>query len=273
LKARSDVGRESVKGKSQPPEDDAVRGRLPPFHEGWSWFLDVDGTLLDFAQHPDQVLVSADLRHLLHAVAGCAGGALALVSGRPVEALDRMFTPLRLPAAGQHGAERRDALGVLHRLDATFSNLDHVRGELRRAIAGMPGVLLEDKGMTLALHYRLAPDRAEALRATMRALLVALGDEFVLMEGKMVLELRPTGKDKGLAVRDFMGELPFRGRTPVFVGDDVTDEDGFAMVAALGGHAVKVGPGDSLAPWRLNDAAAVRAWLAAWADTVCRRGG
>jgi trehalose 6-phosphate phosphatase len=247
--------------------------RLPPLERHWAWFLDVDGTLLEFAQRPDAVIVPADLRQLLQMVAACAGGALALVSGRPVAALDALFAPLRLPAAGQHGVERRDAQGVLHRLDATLDNLDHVRAELRTLAARMPGVLLEDKGMTLAVHYRQAPEREPELRAAMRALLLALGDEFVLLEGKLVLELRPTGKDKGLAVRDFMAEPPFRGRTPVFVGDDVTDEDGFAVVSALGGHAVKVGAGSSLAPWRLADAPAVRLWLTAWADAVCGRRG
>jgi trehalose 6-phosphate phosphatase len=258
------------------PGADRGRGfldRLPPLQDDWAWFLDVDGTLLEFAEQPDAVVVPVDLRQLLQTVAAFAQGALALVSGRPVAALDRLFAPLRLPLAGQHGAERRDAQGVLHRLDATLANLDHARDELRVMAAGIRGVLLEDKGMTLALHYRRAPDRAPELRAAMRALLLSLGDEFVLMEGKCVLELRPTGKDKGLAVRDFMSEPPFRGRTPVFVGDDVTDEDGFAVVSALGGHAVKVGPGDSLAPWRLADAAQVRTWLTAWADAVCKRGG
>jgi trehalose 6-phosphate phosphatase len=246
---------------------------LPRFRSDWAWFLDVDGTLLEFAQHPDEVVVSDELRGLLRTVAECAGGALALVSGRPVQALDRLFVPLWLPVAGQHGAERRDAQGGLHRLDATLANLDHARCELRALVAGMPGVLLEDKGMTLALHYRQAHGRGPELRAAMRALLHSLGDEFVLMEGKFVLELRPTGKDKGLAVRDFMSEAPFRGRVPVFVGDDVTDEDGFAVVSALGGHAIKVGPGDSLAPWRLADAAAVRAWLTAWTEAVCGQHG
>jgi trehalose 6-phosphate phosphatase len=245
---------------------------VPPFERDWAWFLDVDGTLLDFAQHPDEVVVSADLIELLRAVAGCANGALALVSGRSVRTLDRLFAPLKLPVAGQHGAERRDARGELHRMDATLANLDHARTELHRVAASMPGVLLEDKGMTLAAHYRQAPDRADSVRAAMRALLVTLGDEFALIEGKQVLELRPTGKDKGLAVRDFMGEAPFRGRVPVFVGDDVTDEDGFAVVVALGGHAVKVGTGDSLAPWRLSETAEVRSWLAAWLDAVRGQG-
>jgi trehalose 6-phosphate phosphatase len=129
--------------------------------------------------------------------------------------------------------------------------------------------VLEDKGVNFALHFRSAPELGEQTQAAVRGLARELGGEFEVQLGKMVVELRPSGKDKGVAISEFLAETPFRGRTAVFVGDDLTDEIGFELINRVGGHSVKVGPGESAARWRLADAAAVRAWLR---DFVARSG-
>jgi trehalose 6-phosphate phosphatase len=131
-----------------------------------------------------------------------------------------------------------------------------------RAMNGKSGLLLENKELSLALHYRRAPRLAAYAHRLARSLLPSLGHTFCLQRGKYVVEIRPAGKDKGAAVLEFMREPPFRGRTAVFVGDDLTDELGFRTVNRLGGHAVKVGRGATAARWRLRDVRAVREWLA-----------
>ena len=238
---------------------------LPPPAGDWALFLDIDGTLLEHAARPHEVQVAAPVFRLLEALLRATHGALALISGRAIDDIDALFSPLRLPVAGQHGAERRDAAGRLHLYRVPAASLRLAAAQLGEFVARHDGVLLEDKGQNLALHYRLAPQAAGAARAALRAAAAQLGGEYEMLEGKMVVELKPAGCDKGAAIGEFMAEAPFAGRTPVFVGDDVTDEFGFGVVNRLGGHAVKVGPGASAARHRVADAAAVRAWLAQWA--------
>lgn len=234
----------------------------PPSPETGAYFLDVDGTLVGIAATPDAVTVEPVLRELLARLNETCGGALALISGRAINVLDRLFAPLRLAAAGQHGAERRDAEGKLH------SHAIHARGlaEVRAAAAAFagrhPGVVLEDKGLSLAVHFRQAPAAEPALRALLERTVAECAGQVVLQPGKMVLEAKPAGRDKGTAIAEFMREPPFRGRVPVFVGDDVTDEFGFTVVNRLGGLTVKVGEGASRARLRLADVREVREWLA-----------
>jgi trehalose 6-phosphate phosphatase len=239
--------------------------RLPPFAADWAIFLDIDGTLLEYAERPDAVRVGEALFRLLEALLRGAGGALALISGRAVADVDALFAPLRLPVAGLHGAERRDAAGHLHRHHIPGEPMRRVAARIGEFAARHAGVVFEDKGQNLALHYRLAPGAAGAAQAALRDAATQLGAEYEVLEGKMVVELKPAGRDKGVAIEEFMAEPPFAGRTPVFVGDDVTDEFGFGVVNRLGGHAVKVGAGDSAAGYRVADAAAVRDWLGQWA--------
>jgi trehalose 6-phosphate phosphatase len=168
---------------------------------------------------------------------------------------------LRFPVAGQHGLERRDIAGRLTRPEGPSRDLVAARDLLTSVVGRYPDLLFEDKGLSLALHYRRAPQLASHVHRVVRSLASRLGPGWVVQAGKRVVELKPAGRDKGAAVRDFMEEPPFTGRTPVFVGDDQTDEHGFAMVNRLGGHSVKVGPGPTAARWRLPDVAAVRAWL------------
>lgn len=136
------------------------------------------------------------------------------------------------------------------------------RARITEAAARHPGLWLEDKDLSLALHYRGAPGLAAEAHRLMTEVQAEAGPAFCLLTGKGIVELKPAGRDKGMAVQEFMQEQPFRGRVPVFVGDDVTDEYGFKMVNQLGGHSVKVGPGPTDARWRLRDVRSVRSWLA-----------
>lgn len=215
---------------------------LPEWDPRWALFLDVDGTLLDIESHPGDVRAGPQLREILGRVGRAVGGALALVSGRSIASLDRIFTPLVLPAAGLHGLERRGPDGRVHYPEGFVARMSDVRQRLTRFVESRPGLLLEDKGAAMALHFRNAPRLEDESRQAMQAAAGALGDDFHVQQGKMVLELKPTGEDKGTAIRAFMTESPFAGRVPVFIGDDVTDEDGFRVVNELGGHSVRVGP-------------------------------
>ena len=192
-----------------------------------------------------------------------AGGALALVSGRSLVAIDELFAPLKLAAAGQHGVERRDARGRVHRGSYPRDRLQRAAEAVRDFAAAHDGLVFEDKGASFALHYRLAPALEQAAREVMRGAAKKLGDWVEIQLGKMVIELKPAGRDKGMAIGEFLREPPFAERTPVFIGDDVTDEDGFRVVNRAGGHSIKVGEGRTQARWQVSDPAAARAWLEA----------
>jgi trehalose 6-phosphate phosphatase len=235
--------------------------RLPPPQPNWAYFFDLDGTLVELTDSPAGVHLDPDLRALIEALSRSTGGAVALISGRSITDIDRLLPDLRLPVAGQHGIERRDAAGRVSRHAFPSHALDRVRQALSSAAARHRGLELEDKGLSLALHYRRAPRLAGFTHRLMRSLASQLGTQYCVQGGKRVVEMKPAGKDKGIAVQEFMEEDPFRRRTPVFVGDDVTDEYGFATVNRLHGHSVKVGPGRTAARWRLPDVRTVRAWL------------
>jgi len=235
-------------------------GRPPTPQCDWAYFFDVDGTLADLAETPGAVRVSEELRRSLEALHQCAGGAVAILSGRPLAEIDRLFPQAQLPASGQHGAERRNAEGHAIRHQPT-RDLAPIRERLAHAIVDKPGLLLEDKGLSLALHYRRAPLLEEFVQRTMDALLPELGDEYGIQIGKSVVELKPSGRDKERALLEVMAEPPFVGRTPVFVGDDATDEFAFETVNRLGGLSIKVGTGDTAARWRLEHVQAVQQWL------------
>lgn len=228
---------------------------------GWALFLDIDGTLLDLAAHPSAVTVDQELAPLLRALYDATAGAVALITGRTVADADSLFAPLKLCVAGQHGAERRDFAGGLHLHAPPLAGLRRAAERLRRLVFVHPALVLEEKGMNVALHFRGAPLLEAELVPLLEQLVSELGQDFELQAGKMVLEIKPTGRDKGTAIEEFMQEQPFRGRLPIFIGDDLTDEYGFALVNRLGGHSIKVGSDASAAPWRLADASAVRGWL------------
>lgn len=228
-------------------------------------FLDVDGTLLELADRSDLVQLPPELPALLGDLAARRGGALALISGRPLAELDRLFEPWCGAAAGVHGVERRRVDGTFaHHTDvAAAVAIDRIRPRLTAFACARSGLLLEDKHSALALHYRAAPECAAEVRALAEALCRHTGSALRLVVGKMVVEFRPRGAHKGAAIAAFLSESPFLGRRPIFLGDDATDEDGFAEIARRGGLAIRVGePAKTRASYALPSVAAVLTWLA-----------
>lgn len=227
-------------------------------------FLDVDGTLLEIAARPQAVSVPDPLRQMLRRLSVGSGGAVALVSGRAIADLDALFAPLALPSAGLHGFEHRGAGGAYStRPLPAAASLELARGVMLELARRHAGLLVEDKKFALALHYRGAPDLEETVVTAMTDVVARVGEELELQRGKMVVELRPAGASKGKAVAAFLGEAPFAGRLPVFLGDDLTDEPAFELVNRHQGVSVLVGaPRPSAARARLEDVAAVRRWLA-----------
>jgi trehalose 6-phosphate phosphatase len=228
-------------------------------------FLDLDGTLAPIADTPSAVSPDPRRTELLARLSARLGGRVAIVSGRTLEEVDRIVEGAVTAAAGVHGLERRTAEGERLSLPA-HPALSVARERLLTAARSMDGLLVEDKRLGVALHYRAAPGAADMVRALGRRLASETG--LVLQEGHMVVELRTPGPDKGDAVAAFMAEAPFKGAVPVFVGDDATDEHGFAVAAAEGGCGVLVGPArPTAARFRLEDVEAVIAWLEAYVTT------
>lgn len=246
---------------------------LPRPGDRWALFLDVDGTLVAIAETPEAVRAEPGLLSLLERLAAANDGALALISGRNLAGIDAVFRPLRLPAAGLHGWERRRGDGTLAPGGEPTAILGPLRPVLTAFAAARPGLLLEDKGGSLALHYRLAPHYAAAVCHRAREI-AAAEPQLRLIEGRKVVEFVPCGSDKGAAIADFLAEPPFAGRIPVYAGDDTTDEDGFVAVNRLGGLSIKVanpetrGRHGSQARYRLPSVAALHAWLAALAERL-----
>ena len=231
----------------------------PSLLEGAALFLDFDGTLVELAEAPDAIRVSAAVPHLLRRLAARLEGRLALVTGRSIEGLERHLGCSGLAVSGSHGLELRLADGR-----AIPVARPHDLAAARRRLAALadqhPGLLVEDKPFGIALHYRQAPDQAERAAAVMAELARESG--LTLQEGKMVIELRPAGADKGDAVRIFMQQPEFAGARPLFLGDDLTDEHAFEAAAALGGAGILVGPPrPTAAGWRLDDVNSAIAWL------------
>lgn len=235
----------------------------PPLSGRSALFLDVDGTLVAFADHPEGVSVAPPVVDRLVEVAAMLDGALALVSGRRIETLDALFAPHRFAAAGLHGLQRRRAGEDAPPPEQPPVALQAVKMQARTLLNRYPDALLEDKGEAMALHWRLMPEAAADLQSfAMQALTRLPG--YHLQPGRDVVELRPSHGDKGAAIAAFMDEPPFLGRTPVFIGDDLTDEHGFEIVNARGGVSVLVGDrAGSAAEHRLADIDAVYAWLGA----------
>ena len=226
----------------------------------YAFFFDVDGTLAVIQSRPDAVFIPDNVIEQLQQLSSLCHGALAMVSGRPIEQLDALSAPLKAPAAGVHGAERRDAQGEIHRITLPAVIEQELRSELQHAMNQWPGTQLEIKGMAFALHYRQAMQHEQnIMRLAEQSVKRFPG--LALQPGKCVVEIKPQGIDKGAAIRDLMQTKPFTGRIPVFIGDDLTDEKGFISVNAMQGISVKVGEGESQARYRLEDVEAVYAWL------------
>jgi trehalose 6-phosphate phosphatase len=221
--------------------------------------LDVDGTLIDIGPSPYEVHVPKELCRSLERLAELTDGALALISGRPIAGLDRLFSPLKFSAVGGHGAEMRvDGVAVRHHIRPLPKAMRE-----RIAKSAPEGVLIEDKGYSIALHYRGVPvgkDKLERLLADVGA---AYPNEKVeILPGKEMLELKRSGTNKGEAVRTLMTLAPFEGRTPVFIGDDVTDESVFSILPKMGGETFSVGRDFNGLTAIFDSPASVRAVLA-----------
>lgn len=240
----------------------AARSHLPPPADvAWAYFLDVDGTLINIAETPQGIIVDQPLLDLISSLHAVTGGAVALVSGRMISDLQSHIGIHQIPLAGLHGLERRDSLGRLWIHAPPPAAKGTLKAALASVIASHPELLLEDKGLTLALHYRMAPGLASYVHRIMRKLVGSLGPGLELQRGKRVVEIKPTGFDKGTAVAEYLTESPFKGRRPVFIGDDFNDEHGFAEVNRMDGISIKVGAGASCARYRLSNVAAVHQWL------------
>jgi trehalose 6-phosphate phosphatase len=223
--------------------------------------LDIDGTILDFAPSPRQVWVPKGLRQTLARLGELTGGALALVSGRSLNDIDLIFSPLELAACGGHGAELRAAAGAEPRISAPQMSV-----ALKRKLASIaelgPGILVEDKGYSLALHYRLAPEKGEAVRAAVEDICAGVASESVdILPGKMVVEIKPLGVSKAAAVGQLMTCPPFVDRNPIFIGDDTTDEPVFGIIPKFGGLGFSVGRVVADANGHFEKPESVRAWL------------
>jgi len=225
-------------------------------------FLDVDGTLLEIAATPDRVRVPASLRNTLQISFEREHGALALLSGRSLAELDGLFSPCIFPASGKHGLEVRLPSGRVIRPEIDSAVLDRARRWLDILQKDNHGLFLEDKGVALAMHYRLAPKLAPEVEVVMGEMVAELGDAFIVRQGKCVYELMPRGFDERSAIQMLMKERQFARRTPVFVGDDPTDEVGFQAVNEMGGHSIRVGNLEkTAAQYRFSSVSTVVAWL------------
>jgi len=227
------------------------------------FFLDFDGTLVEFADTPDAITVDASVTSLLVDLSNAFNGAVALVSGRSIASLHRALAPTVVPMAGQHGLE-------IYRPGADVINLARLPDEwgsvverLERFVSGRPGLLLEHKGLACALHYRRRPELEAEILSAVDHLSETLGSNIHIQCGKCVVELRTAGMHKGHAVHWFMKRYPFAGRYPVFIGDDATDEDGFRSAVAMGGLGIHVGQStDTCANYSLADVQSTKDWLA-----------
>ncbi|WP_304165184.1 trehalose-phosphatase [Lonsdalea britannica] len=233
---------------------------LPAFRLSDSaFFFDIDGTLAEICARPEEAVIPQGRLSLLHALLRACDGAVGIISGRCLADIDGLLVPLLLPAAGIHGGERRRADGTIHRCEAHLPAELNLR--LKYWVEQHPGAFLEAKGDTaVALHYRQCPEcEPEAVR-----LASALSEDYpqwAAQPGKCVIEIKPVSVNKGAALRAFMTEAPFQGRLPVFVGDDLTDEQGFDAAQALGGMGIKIGAGLTCAGHRLPSVDAVGEWL------------
>lgn len=233
-------------------------------------FTDFDGTLVELAETPDAVSVPDALAHRLEQTAREFDSAFAVLTGREIADIDRFLSPLQLPIAGAHGAQRRRADGFVEPIDPTsLRDAQAIAQALSPLLIAHPDLLLETKQGAVALHFRQAPELEDAVRTAMEEAMLAIGG-FSLVPGKMVYEARPLGVSKGDALRAFMREEPFLGRTPIFIGDDVTDEDAFIAAQDLGGIGIKLGEGETAARMRIADVASVHALIQGLGDIAAR---
>ncbi len=232
--------------------------RPPRPRSDWALFLDADGTLLDLAPDPASVEIPHTLIPALASARAWLDGALAIVSGRPIDQIDRLLAPLQLPCAGEHGAVMRFPDARTLRADGDRAVPAAWRRQLRTVAQAWAGVIVEEKAYTVAIHFRQAPLRQRDVRKLVECVVAGHSDAFEILPARMAFEIRHRLLNKGLAVSEFQRFAPFAGRVPVFVGDDVTDEDGFRAATERGGLALHVGDAFGGQP------SEVRRWLEAF---------
>jgi trehalose 6-phosphate phosphatase len=235
--------------------------------------LDIDGTLLDLAPTPREVWVPPGLATTLNRLLEKTSGALALVSGRSLNDIDLIFAPEQFPAVGGHGAEMRLSTDS----EAVATHAPPMDKELKRRLAAIaklsPGILLEDKGYSLALHYRLAPHAEKAIYEAVSLIRADLPNAPIeVLPGKSVCEIKHSGFNKASGVLELMTHEPFKGRRPIFIGDDVTDESVFAIMPDLGGLAFSVGRRAKGVAGHFDEPRDVREWLAHLVDDAAAAG-
>jgi trehalose 6-phosphate phosphatase len=245
------------------PKVAGAPGALPRRLDQCAFLLDIDGTLLDLAPTPREVWVPPGLAETLRGLLARTGGALALVSGRSLNDIDLIFAPEQFPAVGGHGAEMRISIDS----ESVATHAPPMDKELKRRLAAIaklsPGILLEDKGYSLALHYRLAPHAEKAIYEAVSLIRADLPNAPIeVLPGKCVCEIKHSGFNKASGVLELMTHEPFRGRHPIFIGDDVTDESVFAIMPDLGGMALSVGRRAQGVDGHFDEPRDVRAWLA-----------
>jgi trehalose 6-phosphate phosphatase len=249
------------------PLADGAKASLPPEAMGLNLdrttiFLDVDGTLLDLAPTPLEVSVPARLRNALDALKIRLGGALAFISGRPIAEIDRIFHPLRLPAVGGHGAEIRFAPDREIRRSRIATLDKDLRAEFAQIVQLDPGILVEDKGFSIAIHYRLSPQfGGEVMKHVATICRHERCASLEVLPGKLVVEIKPSGYDKGTGLSELMSVAPFIGRKPVFIGDDITDHAAFAVLPDFDGIGFSVGGAVPGATFNFDGPQDVRFWL------------
>ena len=236
---------------------------LPPPGQT-AFLLDLDGTLLDIAPTPDSVVVAPGLVETLRHLRNRLGGAVAVVTGRPVEQVDALLGDAVYAVAGEHGGAFRFAPGAKLERPSLATPPSDWFDEAELIAADYPGALLERKARGFVFHFRAVPSAGPELRSAAQSLIASRNNEFQLMPAHMAWEVRPYGADKGRAVRALMQRAPFTGRRPIFLGDDVTDLDGMDAARSFNGVGLYV-------PDTFGSPARVRAWLAACASPAAAR--
>jgi trehalose 6-phosphate phosphatase len=260
----SEMVRDSGSDVATNPEPFAFQNTLPVFHGTWALFLDIDGTIADIAAKPDQAVIPAHTLKTLVRLRSLTD-AVAFVSGRDLHAIDMMTSPYSFPAAGQHGLEIRQPDGKIKLCAASTENMSEIVEEIEGLKRCYPKLLIEKKGLSIAVHYRAAP-KLEGVVTHFMEVLARSFPEMKLQVGKMVTEIQLRGGDKGLAIEAMMRMTPFKGRIPVFIGDDFTDHVGFDAVNRMNGISIQVGnelpsPHLSAAQYTIDSPKDLRAWL------------
>jgi trehalose 6-phosphate phosphatase len=266
LRAFLDLNGSPMKSQAMTTNVMPVLARL----ESHAIFLDLDGTLSDIAASPDSAFVDLVTLQTLQRLRNDLSGALAVISGRQLTDIDRLISISGLNAAGSHGAELRNAGYRVDDGPWPHTDIDAIETLITKRFAGAPGLLIERKPFSVALHYRANPALADTVESFVDSV-VRENDRLRKVTGKMIVEVVPAEVNKGRAIANFMSREPFAGRIPIFAGDDDTDEHGFETVNALDGVSIKIGSGPTCARYRFEGSAQFRQWLVQLGSARCQK--